>query len=447
MLIEPQSNIMEEANKLVGSGKRHLVMGDPVAAVNVLQEACGMLAKQYGDTADECGEAFLLCGKALLELARMENSVLGNALEGVPEEDEEEEPAKKDTPQNSNIESADNVPEKTRDELRTQVYTAMAEDEREEEGKKEEMTNGHVNGTDSTKEEKEEKGEKGAEGQDGGEEEGEEEGEEGEEDDKEGEDAEDNVGKESDEEDEVGNLQLAWEMLEVAKVIYKRKESPADQLIAAQVHVKLGEVAAESGNYEQAVEDFQEGLSLLVKHQSSDHRLLASIHCQLGLTLGLLEKHGQALEHFNNSMEIINNRLAELQKSIDQTEGPEAASKDKKEMEELTSLLPDLKERAEDAAEALKTASTVAEAMKDVLAGESPFPVTGTQNGSTDATMKVNMIPVKSTNGTTTANGTTTSAASDISHLVRKKRKPEGSPEKESDSKKVKDSAVATNGV
>lgn len=35
----------------------------------------------------------------------MENSVLGNALEGVPEEPEEEEPQ----PNNSNIESANNL--------------------------------------------------------------------------------------------------------------------------------------------------------------------------------------------------------------------------------------------------------------------------------------------------------------------------------------------------
>lgn len=27
-------------------------------------------AAKYGDTADECGEAFFLCGKSLLELAR-----------------------------------------------------------------------------------------------------------------------------------------------------------------------------------------------------------------------------------------------------------------------------------------------------------------------------------------------------------------------------------------
>ena len=34
---------MEEANKLIGTGKKHLVMGKVVEAVSALQEACGML--------------------------------------------------------------------------------------------------------------------------------------------------------------------------------------------------------------------------------------------------------------------------------------------------------------------------------------------------------------------------------------------------------------------
>lgn len=34
---------MEEANKLIGTGKKHLVMGKAVEAVSALQEACGML--------------------------------------------------------------------------------------------------------------------------------------------------------------------------------------------------------------------------------------------------------------------------------------------------------------------------------------------------------------------------------------------------------------------
>lgn len=36
-------DVSEEAKKLIGTGNRHLVMGDVVSAVSVLQEACAML--------------------------------------------------------------------------------------------------------------------------------------------------------------------------------------------------------------------------------------------------------------------------------------------------------------------------------------------------------------------------------------------------------------------
>ncbi|XP_064789561.1 nuclear autoantigenic sperm protein-like [Oncorhynchus masou masou] len=419
--------VMEEANKLIGTGKRHLVMGDVVSAVNYLQEACGMLAKRYGDTADECGEAFFLCGKALLELARMENGVLGNALTGVPEEEEEEKP------KDSNIESTDNVDEKTRDDLRVQVYDAMAEEEKNGENADsdkntvEETVNGHVNGSDTTNGEEKVIGEK-----KGDKAETKELSDNPEEEDGDGEDVEEkeDIPEDSDDE-EVGNLQLAWEMLEVAKVIYKRKEGKEDQLLAAQAHLNLGEVAAESGNYSQAVDDFQECLSLQLKHLASDSRLLAETHYQLGLTLCSDCQYSQAIEHFNHSARVIKSRLAKV---LEKAGGPEVAPEERKEMEELKALLPEIQEKVEDATVGQKMAAAVAAeaVVQETLAGGSAFPTPSgsSQNGGASASI----IQVRSTYG----NAPSKSPASDISHLVRKKRKPGDSPVKENDSKKVK---------
>ncbi|XP_026789167.3 nuclear autoantigenic sperm protein isoform X3 [Pangasianodon hypophthalmus] len=380
---ESSVDVAEEAKKLIGTGNRHLVMGDVVSAVSVFQEACAMLAEKYGDTADECGEAFFLCGKSLLELARMENSVLGNALEGVPEESSEKGEKQND----SKIESADNLDD--------------------------------------------------AEDDDG--------------DDDDDEEADANAEDKEGEEEEVGNLQLAWEMLEVAKVIYKRKESKEDQLMAAQIFLKLGEVGAESGNYSQALEDFQECLAIQLKHLPPHSRLLAETHYQLGTTFSYTGQYSQAIQHFSSSIKVIESRLAMLQEVIDKTEGAEGAAEEKRELEELKQLLPEIAEKVEDAKESQRTAPAASEAIHQTLGGASTSSGFATENGGSSSSTAT-PIAVKPADGASSSK-----SASDISHLVRKKRKPEDeSPKKDSDAKKVKqettvngsaDSASNSNGV
>ncbi|XP_048832628.1 nuclear autoantigenic sperm protein-like isoform X3 [Brienomyrus brachyistius] len=326
------SDVTEEAKKLLGAGNRHLVMGDVVSAVSVFQEACAMLAEKYGDTADECGEAFFLCGKALLELARIENTVLGNALEGVPEEDGDEG----DKIDSSRIESADNLAEEDEDG--------------DEEGS-----------TADTKES----------------------------------------------EEEVGNLQLAWEMLEVAKVIYRRKQDKEDQLMAAQAYLKLGEVGVESGNYSQALQDFQQCLELQLKYLPPHSRLLAETHYQLGVTFGYACQYPQAVQHFSSSIKVIESRMALLQEVIDKAEGADGAE-EKEEMEELIQLLPDIKEKIEDAQESQRSGGVASEVIHQTLTGAS----SGLSSSSGASSSLGSKEP---------SDGANAKPVSDISHLVRKK--------------------------
>ena len=64
------------------AGKRHMLVQDPNAAVTAFAEACEALGKIYGETANQCGEAYFYYGKALLDLARMEAGVIDNVLDG-----------------------------------------------------------------------------------------------------------------------------------------------------------------------------------------------------------------------------------------------------------------------------------------------------------------------------------------------------------------------------
>ncbi|KAK5906919.1 hypothetical protein CesoFtcFv8_004822 [Champsocephalus esox] len=439
-------DVAEEAKKLIGTGNRHLVMGDVVSAVSVFQDACSMLAAKYGDTAEECGEAFFLCGKSLLELARMENSVLGNALEGVPEESEEE-----DEPNSSNIESANNLDEETRDDLRKQVYDAMAEkaepgdiELESEEGKgtpEVKKETGVANGSSSPVSEKEKGSVQKVNGvekspgapvdgvaerstaangvKDSGEQNDKKTNGKPEEEDHDDDDEDEDGEQNGQEEEEVGNLQLAWEMLEVAKVIYKKKEGKEDQLMAAQTYLKLGEVSAESGNYPQALDDFQECLALQLKHLPPHSRLLAETHYHVATTLCYMDQYSQAIQHYNSSVKVIETRLAMLQEAIDAAGG---AAEEKNEMDELKQLLPDIKEKVEDAKESQRTGSAASQAIQQTLGGAST-----------------------SSSAFSCENGGPSSSAQLLQQSTRsqKKRKPEEeSPVKDTDAKQAKQEAT-----
>uniref|UniRef100_A0ABM5G7L2 Nuclear autoantigenic sperm protein isoform X3 n=1 Tax=Pogona vitticeps TaxID=103695 RepID=A0ABM5G7L2_9SAUR len=336
-----------EAKKLLGLGQKNLVMGDIPAAVNAFQEAASLLGEKYGETADECAEAFFFYGKSLLELARMENGVLGNALEGVQVEEEEE---KEERTENSMVESADNI-----DETEGSEEEDKAEDDKENE---------------STVEEKES------------------------------------------EEDEVGNLELAWDMFELAKVIYKRQDTKEAQLHAAQAHLKLGEVSIESENYLQAIEEFHSCLALQQKYLEAHDRLLAETHYHLGLAYHYNNQYDEAVQQFSKSVEVIDKRLVMLAERL-KAKG-EGSIDDEKEIEELEELLPEIKEKIEDSKESQKSTRVAELALKATLVGGSSSSFSqGTDSGLASA------IPVRQA-----ADGASP-CITDISHLVRKKRKPE----------------------
>uniref|UniRef100_A0A8C2QDQ6 Nuclear autoantigenic sperm protein n=1 Tax=Cricetulus griseus TaxID=10029 RepID=A0A8C2QDQ6_CRIGR len=332
-------DVDSEAKKLLGLGQKHLVMGDIPSAVNAFQEAASLL---------------------------MENGVLGNALEGVHVEEEEEK-----TEDESLVENNDNVDE-----------TEGSEDDDKENDKAEETP------TESVLE---------------------------------------NKSLQENEEEEIGNLELAWDMLDLAKIIFKRQETKEAQLYAAQAHLKLGEVSVESENYIQAVEEFQACLSLQEQYLEAHDRLLAETHYQLGLAYGYNSQYDEAVAQFGKSIEVIEKRMAVLNEQMKEAEG--SFTEYEKEIEELKELLPEIREKIEDAKESQRSGNVAELALKATLVESSSSGFTPSGAGAS-----VSMIASrKPTDGASSSNCVT-----DISHLVRKKRKPEEESPRKDDAKKAK---------
>ena len=279
--------VKDEAATLIAVGKRDLLLSNVPDAVSSLAQACEMLSKQFGETDKECAEGYFYYGKALLELTRMESGVLGNALEGVPEEESEnntsqfEDPSKL-TDQEKN-EVTDNVAEaleenakdleekaeKAKESKEEDKTDEAKKDEKTDEAKKDEKTDEAT--TDKEEEKKDGEEAKDKEGEEAKEsdeamEEGDETGTEGEEEGDESSDEKKEEGEKKDEEEEPSNLQLAWEMLELAKVVYSKQLEAGE---GDKVHLEerlcstmlaLGEVSIENENYKQAVDDIQDCL-------------------------------------------------------------------------------------------------------------------------------------------------------------------------------------------
>ncbi|XP_063612435.1 protein HGV2-like isoform X4 [Penaeus indicus] len=305
------------------------------------------------------------------------------------------------------------------------------------EAKEEEMeTDGTEKKEGSTEGEEEEEGDGDGDGEGDGDEESQEESQdEGEK--EEGASQEEGEKTEEDEE-EVSNLQLSWEMLELAKVIYQKQqdENPEMAKKVAQVYLKLGEVGLESENYSQGIEDFKQCLQIQEKILEEDNRCLAETHYQLGVAHSFSDDFDKAIDSFTAAMKVIEMRITNLEKRIkekkewteeqrkkDAAERPDPFYTEEGEIEELNKLLPEMKEKVTDMEEMKKDSKDrLQKAAKEAFMANA---IGGTSKAGSSSQTGFD-APSSSTSSTPTE-----IKASNITHLVRKKRKPEDEVEGE----------------
>jgi len=388
--------IKAEADTLIAVGKRDLLLNNVPEAVSNLAQACELLSKQFGETAKECAEVYFYYGKGLLELSRMESGVLGNALDGVPEEESENNTSQFEDPSKLSDQEKNEVTDNVSEALEENFKDLEEKKKASEEKKDEKMDEGKDNespkdgeekkdveaeapkddskkaeGEDSTKDKDEKKvestqakeGDEGKKESEATEEKTEDEAmeEDGTEDEEaDGEESADEKMEETTEdaekkdEEEPSNLQLAWEMLELAKVVYTKQLETAEETDKSPLLEKLcstmltlGEVSIENENYKQAVEDIQECLKK-EEPMPKDARIIAETHYQLGVAQGFNAQHDEAVESLKSAITIIQERI----KNMEKLETDEA----KKEVTELKALVPEIEEKINDTKDMKKEA-------------------------------------------------------------------------------------------
>merc|ERR1712117_474142 len=164
-------------------------------------------------------------------------------------------------------------------------------------------------------------------------------------------------------EEDPSNLQLAWEMLELAKMVFTaqiegaQKANLSEGLKATlekrlcETYLTLGEVSLENENYVQAVED----ISLCLERQQAslpaDSRNIAETHYQLGVALGFHMKYEEAVVSLESAISVLETRIKNLK---EKSESPDLAKQSdafytrEKEIAEIETLIPEIKEKITD---------------------------------------------------------------------------------------------------
>merc|ERR1712010_32561 len=137
---------------------------------------------------------------------------------------------------------------------------------------------------------------------------------------------------------EASNLEQAWQMFDLAKVIYGKA---GDVTKECEALTFLGEVSLENSNFKQAVEDLSLCLAKRTKALPADSRSIAEIHYQLGVAQAHSGEYASAEKSLEAAVVVLNVRISNLKKM-------ETSDNITKELAELTLLCTEIKERAAD---------------------------------------------------------------------------------------------------
>jgi len=290
-IASPSSEEMSsKASELLMSGRRHLNSGNFQLAASLLSQACGLYSKVHGETDPLCGGAYLDYGIALLELAKMENEVLSYSLEGL------ELQASSSPSQDEMVESPEKVPEEEKPDVVKIVGEAIEENFL----KFEKIAKLHClyDGEESSEDEEDMVSEQSPSKA-----------------------AVSSPSKEMETAEDVSNLEVAWEMLEMARIVFIKQAAAsqgAEKVVAeskvCSALLALGEVSHEGGEFMQAEEDVSSCLAKRKEILPADSRSIAETLFVLAMIQAALGKDSEAEASLVKAIAVLKDRAGNIGK-------------------------------------------------------------------------------------------------------------------------------------
>jgi len=200
-------------------------------------------------------------------------------------------------------------------------------------------------------------------------------------------------------------LQRAWEMFELAKLIYS-KNFDNDLLFKnkriAECMMKLGEIGIEQEIYDQAITDITESIRLQEEIELSerDERMLAESYYQLGLARQFNNLFSDANEAYQRCINIVQLRIEKLRGRLMGLTGEAADVESERttindEIAELEALLPEMQSKLEEVTEQGQQALNLIREAKEVFTAAQTTTTTAVTEANGDVKDITSMVKSK----------------------------------------------------
>ena len=168
-------------------------------------------------------------------------------------------------------------------------------------------------------------------------------------------------------------MELAWKMLETARVMFEEDADAALEL--ADVLETIGELNMEQSQFDTALSDYKSALKLLEANLEATDRRLASALYSISIANQMMEANDDALAANTRAIEICDARIAELKagtarvskgarENAGEVVSPEAAIA---ELEQIMGVASDLKERQLELKELVSADNSTREALREAF--------------------------------------------------------------------------------
>uniref|UniRef100_A0A6G1SIA2 Histone-binding protein N1/N2 n=1 Tax=Aceria tosichella TaxID=561515 RepID=A0A6G1SIA2_9ACAR len=350
-------SVLAEANNLLVQGKRFMALEDYQSATDALEQAVQLYDAYYGVAKIQCADAYLEYGLALVALANLEAGSGTDKLmkkAGIEDGGEEEDEEADDEEGEDDDEEGEGEGDGEKGEVAMEQDTNGDDVKQPAENgtsssKNEPVTNGKSESNHVDNKPQQNQGSSEPEPMPGTSS--------GHMGDGDQQDKDEDV-----ENEEATTIEIAWEVLCLAKRLFMTDESLDGRLKLAETLQKLGEISIEWDNNDNAVSILEECLNIRKAILPPEDRLIALTYYNLGLAHSFKSDIPNANENFQHAISVIEKRIETLNKDLEKAKTGQdtvAVSTYEREINELKELLPDINMRMDDSKE-----DTSSEALK-----------------------------------------------------------------------------------